>query len=393
MNVSYTLFPTAIGDCGIAWSDDGVTWIQLPEATPEATETRLRAKNPGGTRAPATRLPAWVDDAVRAIEEHVSTTDKDQVDLSSVRLDFTRAPPFHKKVYEAARGVLSGTTVTYAELATLAGSPKAVRAVGQAMAKNPYPIVIPCHRILAKGNTPGGFSAFGGAATKAKLLAGEGAPLDPLATLSTADPVLGRLIAKVGAFALEARPAKTTFDALSHAIVYQQLTGKAAATIHARVVALFKAKALRAEDVHGASDELLRSAGLSRAKAASLKDLADKVLSGSIPTLEQLGAMDDEAVIEKLITVRGIGRWTVEMLLMFRLARLDVLPVNDYGIKKGFPLVFKTKELPDAATMTRRAERWRPWRSIASWYLWRALELPTTTLKTTKPKTKAKAKK
>jgi methylated-DNA-[protein]-cysteine S-methyltransferase len=387
---NYTLFPTAIGECGIAWGDDGVTWIQLPEATPEATEKRVRAKNPGVKRATATRLPAWVDDAVRAIEEHVSSTSgsgEPEVDLSSVRLDFTHTPPFHKKVYEAARRVASGTTVTYAELATLAGSPKAVRAVGQAMAKNPYPIVVPCHRILAKGNTPGGFSAFGGASTKAKLLAGEGAPLDPLTTLTAADPVLGRLMAKVGAFALEARPAKTTFDALSHAIVYQQLTGKAAATIHARVVALFKAKALRAEDVHAASDELLRSAGLSRAKAASLKDLADKVLAGSVPTLEELATMDDEAIVEKLTAVRGIGRWTVEMLLMFRLGRLDVLPVNDYGIKKGFQLVFKTKELPDAATMTRRAERWRPWRSIASWYLWRAVELPTT-----KTKTKAKAK-
>jgi 3-methyladenine DNA glycosylase/8-oxoguanine DNA glycosylase len=129
-----------------------------------------------------------------------------------------------------------------------------------------------------------------------------------------------------------------------------------------------------------ASDEKLRGAGLSRSKLLSIRDLATKAKGREIPTLDELHAMDDEAIIERLTIVRGIGRWTVEMFLMFRLGRADVLPVDDYGIRKGFAAAFKKRALPDAAlvaALEKRATRWKPYRSVASWYLWRAAERAT----------------
>jgi 3-methyladenine DNA glycosylase/8-oxoguanine DNA glycosylase len=128
--------------------------------------------------------------------------------------------------------------------------------------------------------------------------------------------------------------------------------------------------------VVGLPDSVLRQAGLSRSKLAAIRDLAEKVLAGQVPTLPQLRRMSDEEIVEKLIAIRGVGRWTVEMLLIFRLGRPDVLPITDYGVRKGFGLVFQSGKLPDTAQMARRGERWRPFRSVASWYLWRALELP-----------------
>ena len=123
-----------------------------------------------------------------------------------------------------------------------------------------------------------------------------------------------------------------------------------------------------------ASEEKLRSAGLSRSKALSLQDLARKTQANELPTLAQIRELDDETIIERLTAVRGIGRWTAEMLLIFRLGRPDVLPVDDYGVKKGFALTFKKKELPGRKDLEKRGARWQPYRSVASWYLWRALD-------------------
>ena len=169
---------------------------------------------------------------------------------------------------------------------------------------------------------------------------------------------------------------QSLFGALAQAIVYQQLNGKAAATIFGRVCALFpRAKGgFDHEHILGASEEALRGAGLSRSKMLSLQDLARRSRLGEIPTLAQVHAMESEDVIERLTTVRGIGRWTVEMLLMFRLGRPDVLPVDDYGIRKGFALTFKKRELPTRVDLEKRGARWRPYRTVASWYLWRAVE-------------------
>ena len=155
-----------------------------------------------------------------------------------------------------------------------------------------------------------------------------------------------------------------------------ELSGKAAATILGRMVALFRPRRFpRPEDLLEASEERLRSAGISRGKAAALKDLAAKALDGTVPPLAKLQKMSDDEIVEQLTAVRGIGRWTVEMLLIFRLGRPDVLPVDDYGVRKGFGIFRGKKELPSKEELQKYGERWRPYRSVASWYMWRALEL------------------
>ena len=207
----------------------------------------------------------------------------------------------------------------------------------------------------------------------------DGLAFDPdaaCAHLSQADPELGRLIAQAGEFTMRPPPALSLFSALVRSIAHQQLTGKAAETILGRVNRLFAPRRFPTpRDLLEVSPEQLREAGLSAAKTAALRDLAAKTLDGTVPPLARIRRMDDEEVIAALTQIRGIGRWTVEMLLMFKLGRPDVFPTSDLGIRKGFAVTFRKRKLPEAAAMNRRGERWRPYRSVASWYLWRALEL------------------
>ena len=165
------------------------------------------------------------------------------------------------------------------------------------------------------------------------------------------------------------------FDALAESIAYQQLTGKAAATIFARVRALYpKRKWLDPKQLLATPDETLRAAGLSRAKTAALKDLAAKTIDGTVPSGRALVRMTDDEIITRLTTVRGIGRWTVEMLLLFDLGRPDVWPVDDYGVRKGFAKTFGRRKLPTPKQLMKFGEKWRPYRSAAAWYFWRALD-------------------
>jgi len=165
------------------------------------------------------------------------------------------------------------------------------------------------------------------------------------------------------------------FDALAESIAYQQLSGKAAATIFGRVRALYpKRKWLDPEQLLATPDETLRAAGLSRAKTAALKDLAAKTIDGTVPTGRALIRMSDDEIITRLTAVRGIGRWTVEMLLLFDLGRPDVWPVDDYGVRKGFAKTFGRRQLPTPKQLMKFGEKWRPYRSVAAWYFWRALD-------------------
>ncbi len=201
-------------------------------------------------------------------------------------------------------------------------------------------------------------------------------PVIALAHLRTCDAALAKLIDRVGPFAMELKSASSLFDVLAEAIVYQQLHARAAASIHARVRALIPGTRgiAAARALAGVPDEALRGAGLSRSKLLALRDLAAKTLDGHLPTIAKARRMDDEALIGHLTHVRGIGRWTAQMLLMFRLGRPGVLPVGDYGIRKGFGAAFRKREMPTPAEVEKRGERWRPYRSVASWYLWRAAE-------------------
>ncbi|HET8836558.1 MAG TPA: hypothetical protein VFN08_17660 [Gemmatimonadales bacterium] len=210
-------------------------------------------------------------------------------------------------------------------------------------------------------------------------LATAGLTYDPDAAcrhLTAADPRLGALIARAGAFTMRPEPTQSLFAALVESIVYQQLSGKAAETILGRVIALYRPRRFpRPVDILDTPVERLRAAGLSAAKAAAVKDLATRTLEGTVPSMTQVRRLSDEEIIERLTTVRGIGRWTVEMLLLFRLGRPDVLPLGDLGVRKGFARTFNRRALLDPLVLHRRAERWRPYRSVASWYLWRALDL------------------
>ncbi len=194
--------------------------------------------------------------------------------------------------------------------------------------------------------------------------------------LSRADKTLARLIKKVGACPLKADRKCSPFRSLVQSVAYQQLTGKAAATILGRVVALFPERDFpEPEDLLKISTEALRGAGLSGAKVAAIKDIAAKTIEGIVPNRKEIQKFSDAEIIERLTVIRGVGPWTVEMLLMFRLGRLDVLPATDYGVRKGFAMTYKWKELPTPKELLAHGEKWRPYRSIASWYMWRALDL------------------
>ncbi|MEZ4230176.1 MAG: methylated-DNA--[protein]-cysteine S-methyltransferase [Polyangiaceae bacterium] len=373
-------FPTAIGDCALVWSDAGVVGFQLPEATPTLTFETLRQ------RFPAAIIVEPPDVLARVIDGVTRLLAGEAVDLSQTPLDLSGVPPFHRRVYEVARHIPSGTTRSYGELAREVGSPGASRAVGRAMGQNPIAVIVPCHRVTAAGGKLGGFSAHGGVQTKQRLLeieraAGLELPFDGGAArkhLRKADPVLRVLIDRVGDFALRPRPTPSVFRALARAIVYQQLSAKAAGTIHGRLCdACTKPRdgehGLEPERLLKLSNEQLAAAGISQNKRLALQDLARRAVDGRLPDFETAQALADEALIEELTQVRGIGRWSAQMFLIFHLGRPDVLPTDDLSVRKAFGLVFGVRE-PSAAMLEAHGERWKPYRSVASWYLWQALD-------------------
>src|SRR6266436_10295436 len=206
--------------------------------------------------------------------------------------------------------------------------------------------------------------------------------------LSRADRHLAQVIRRIGSFPTKKRKPQHPFASLLQTIVYQQLAGKAAEAIFGRVKALGANGFPTPEEILEASTLKLRNAGLSRQKIAAVRDLAAKTLDGTVPTLAKIRRMSEEEIHERLTQVHGIGEWSVQMFLMSRLGRPDVLPAHDLGIRKGFQIVYGHKETPKPKVILEHGERWRPYRSIASWYLWRALEE-----KRTKPQRKSKARK
>lgn len=205
-------------------------------------------------------------------------------------------------------------------------------------------------------------------------------PAEAVAHLRAADAALAGVIERVGPLALELLPAANLFEALLRSIVYQQLHGKAAATIHQRVLALLeKHGGPAAAALAHATDEELRAAGLSRAKLAAARDLAAKCLDGTVPAWAEIPKLSDEALIERLTAVRGIGPWTVHMLLIFHLGRPDVMPTGDFAIRLAFQKLYRKRRDPKPEAILKHARRWQPYRSVASWYLWRSLELPADT--------------
>jgi DNA-3-methyladenine glycosylase II len=193
--------------------------------------------------------------------------------------------------------------------------------------------------------------------------------------ISKSNPRMAQLIRQSRRYDIAPAVSIRAFDALAESIAYQQLNGKAAATIWGRVRALYtKSKWLDPAKVLATPDEALRAAGLSRSKTAAIKDLAAKTLDGTVPSGRALLRMSDDEIVASLTQVRGIGRWTVEMLLLFDLGRPDVWPVDDYGVRKGFAKTFGKRKLPTPKELMKHGEKWRPYRSVAAWYFWRALD-------------------
>ncbi len=191
--------------------------------------------------------------------------------------------------------------------------------------------------------------------------------------LAAKDNRIAELIQSTQQFQLDEALAESPYEALLEAIVYQSISGKAAATIFARIKALSSTgRAPTPQEMLKLRKQALRKAGLSGAKVLAMKDLAKKTLEGVVPSLEAAQKLSDEELIERLTSVRGIGAWTVEMFLIFRLGRPDVLPIHDLGVKKGWSITYGKKHMPKPKELLAFGERWRPYRTIASWYMWRA---------------------
>ena len=202
-----------------------------------------------------------------------------------------------------------------------------------------------------------------------------------VAHITKNDARLAQLISKCVEFRLNIEPAQSPYEALLEAIVYQSISGKAAATIFERVKSLGSGasggngRCPTPQEILKLRKPALRKAGLSFAKIAAVKDLAQKTIEGVVPTLEDAEKMSDEELVARLDSVRGIGAWTVEMFLIFRLGRPDVLPIHDYGVQKGFALTYGKRKIPKPRELAKFGERWRPYRTVASWYMWRAVAL------------------
>ncbi|MBL8073414.1 MAG: DNA-3-methyladenine glycosylase 2 family protein [Nitrospira sp.] len=199
---------------------------------------------------------------------------------------------------------------------------------------------------------------------------------DPaVAYLATVDPVMRRLMEDIGPYTLKPNIRRSPFESLARAIAHQQLHGKAAESILTRFVALFPGRKFpRPDDLLALNMHSMRAAGFSRSKIMALRDLATKTLNGTVPSNRVIRKLGDNEIVERLTEVRGIGRWTVEMLLIFQLGRPDVLPVDDFGVRNGFRIAYRRRSMPTPKQVFRYGERWKPYRTVASWYLWRAAD-------------------
>jgi DNA-3-methyladenine glycosylase II len=199
---------------------------------------------------------------------------------------------------------------------------------------------------------------------------------EALRHLGRVDPVMAQLIERAGPYVPKPERGVGAYEALVQAVAHQQLTARAANTILGRLYALYgDGRIPQPAELAATPDAELRACGFSRAKSAALKDIAAKALDGTIPPRRALARMKDAAIIARLVEARGVGRWTAEMFLMFTLARPDVLPVDDYGIQNGFRIAYGKRRLPKPKILARFGERWAPYRTTASWYLWRAVDL------------------
>ena len=365
-------------------------WSGATPASPvfERTADALRAHFAARGAVEGHRPPRFVREALKRLQAHLLGRPQD---FASIPLDFARSSPRFREVEVALRNTGAGTTVDAEALAARIALQGGSARLRQLLARNPLPVLLPAHRVLGAGGLLGAWG--GGEALHERLLVLEsvGQPRlygkdgvpdaarleEALRHLRGADARLGELIERVGPYRLTLRQGHSPYESLARSIVGQQITGRAAQAILARLAALFGTVGVPPpERIRRATDAKLRAAGLSGGKARAFRDLAAHALAGRVPSWKVLRRWPDERILATLTEIHGIGRWTVEMLLLFRLGRPDVLPLGDLGIRKGYGRAFARGRLSSARELQRRGWRWRPFRSVASWYLWRALELP-----------------
>lgn len=355
-DAAWTTFSTSLGVRGVSWTVGGIGSFSLPEAAGRSIETRLT--NITGRTKASLSPPPWVKEVMRKVKAHMRGHAQD---FSAIPLDFGRISEFMLSVFQAARKIPAGTVMTYRELADLIGKPHAARAVGSALGKNPIPLIVPCHRVIASSGKPGGFSAAGGLATKVALLECEGVHLIKPRVLATSaqwrravialqkqDEAFSRLVSNLEP--LEFRPLldQEPLTALVSAVVSQQLSSKVAATILKRVSSLISANGHPSpRKILNTPDAELRTAGLSFAKVSFVKDLAEKYMEGKLSPLEKLKRMSDEQIIGEFTQIKGVGRWTAEMYLIFNLGRADVFPTLDFGVRRAISQVFGLPKIPE----------------------------------------------
>lgn len=356
---------TAKGLCHIAIDDDADSLLrELQDRFPKA---ELIGDDP--------EFDAWIAQVIGFVEAPAIGLD--------LPLDI-RGTAFQQRVWQALRTIPAGSIVSYTDVAKHLGLPKSVRAVASACAANTLAVAIPCHRVLRSDGSLSGYRW--GLERKQALLQREHRPQlpDALRTpanahLVASDPAWFGLISKVGPCGLTAgtdRTLRSPYEALMRAIAYQQIHGRAAEAILGRFLAHFPGQSFPEPAAVLALDEsVMRACGFSAAKTATLRGIAQGVVDGIVPTRAEAEALSDDALVARLTTLRGVGRWTVEMLLMFTLLRPDVLPIDDFGVREGWKVLKGLEHQPRPKALAETGQAWAPYRSTAAWYLWRALEL------------------
>jgi len=367
------IFPTSEGFVGLGWTRRGVRNLVLGMSEESITSSLEKSC---GDLPQLKRANSNIAPLVKRIKAHLKGRNDDFLDIP---VQYPAVGEFSRKVLRRLRKVPPGAVVTYGELAALCGNPKAARAVGGIMGANPVPLIIPCHRCMGKDGSLTGFSTEAGIDLKARMLFREGYVANReyaagIAHLRKVDPLMKRIIALAGPYrALPDKP-KPAWDSLVTAIVHQQLSVKAGATIAGRVQNLSPGKSFPTPaQVLEMKHEDLRGAGLSNQKVSYVQDLAEKVQTGEL-NLRRLRTMSDEDVITELTKVRGIGRWSAQMHLIFHLGRLDVLPTGDLGLQVAAAKGYGLEKYATEKELKEIGARWAPYRSMASWYLWQGLD-------------------
>ncbi|MFH1530886.1 MAG: methylated-DNA--[protein]-cysteine S-methyltransferase [Pseudomonadota bacterium] len=371
-----TRVETILGGWRLTGTSEGLTRVTLEGSLPD----------PAAAPAPPPH-EGWLPKTAERVRAHLAGSPVGYDDLPLA----PAAGAFEARIREALGGVGWGETITYGELATRAGVPGGARAVGGVMARNPLPLVVPCHRVIPTGGGLGGFSAPGGTATKFQLLHLEGAwpaPPAPGSLTSLGEPLvaeaahhwlarfeprLAPCLERSGIWRPTARFTGHPFAALAQAVVFQQLAGAAAGAIFRRVQTLFGCAGDEfpsPDAVASRSPGDMNRAGLSAAKAGTILALAGRTGSGGDLSQEFLETGPWEAVAEALLAVRGVGPWTVEMFGIFHRRHPDILPVGDLGVRRAAGRIFGDGRDMAPDRLARLGRRWRPFRSVVAWHLW-----------------------